>query len=99
MELLQEIGVENIYKRVLSLTYRIISGPHSKNIKIVIPINNILERSAILMFTMGSADANNILYEKLLIQNIVVTLRGSLIRISPSFFNTEEEIDCFLTVL
>jgi kynureninase len=48
---------------------------------------------------MGSPDANKALYEKLLSKNIVVTLRGGLIRISPSFYNTEEEIDRFLEAL
>lgn len=65
----------------------------------LIDLDNIEERSAILMFTMGSADANKNLYNKLLEQNIIVTLRDELIRISPSFYNTEEEIDHFLDAL
>ena len=99
LELIQELGVENIYKRVLSLTDRIISGLQLKNIKIVTPIATLSERSAILMFTMGSTDANKRLFDKLLSQNIIVTLRDGLIRISPSFFNTEDEIDRFLNAL
>lgn len=99
LDLIKEIGVENIYNRVLLLTDRIIAGLQRKNIEIVTPVDNISERSAILMFTLGSAEANKALYEKLLSKNIIVTLRGGLIRISPSFFNTEEEIDNFLNVL
>lgn len=99
LELLKEIGVDNIFKRVILLTDKIISGLRAKNIKIVTPIDNIGERSAIIMFTLGSSDANKTLYEKLLSQNIIVTLRGGLIRISPSFYNTEQEIDNFLSVL
>lgn len=99
LELLQEVGIENIYKRVIVLTDRIISGLQTKNIKIVTPVDNFTERSAIIMFTLGSTEANKSLYEKLLAQNIIVTLRGGLIRISPSFYNTEEEIDSFLNEL
>lgn len=99
LELLQEIGIENIYRRILILTDRIIAGLQDKNISIVTPIDNISERSAILMFTLGSEELNKNLYEKLLSQNIIVTLRGGLIRISPSFFNTEAEIDSFLNLL
>ncbi len=99
LELIQEVGVENIYKRVLLLTDRIISGLQAKNIRIVTPVDNIAERSAIVMLTTGSAEANKAIYERLLSQNIIVTLRGGLIRVSPSFFNTEEEIDSFLNVL
>jgi cysteine desulfurase/selenocysteine lyase len=96
LDLIQEVGIENIYSRVLILTDRIISGLRIKGIEIITPVNTISERSAIIMFTMGSADANKILYAKLLVQNIIVTLRDGLIRISPAFFNTEEEIDRFL---
>lgn len=99
LDLLEEIGIDNIYKRVLALTDRIIEGLHLKNIEIVTPIDKISERSAILIFTMGSIDANKALFEKLLEKNIIVTLRDGLIRISPSFFNTEEEIDRFLDML
>lgn len=99
LELVLEVGVDNIYKRVLLLTDRIIAGLQQREIEIVTPIDHISERSAILMFTMGSPDANKALYEKLLSKNIVVTLRGGLIRISPSFYNTEEEIDRFLEAL
>lgn len=99
LELLQEVGVEYIYRRVLLLTDRIISGLKAKNIRIVTPVDNIDERSAIVMLTTGSAEANKATYERLLSHNIIVTLRGGLIRVSPSFFNTEEEIDSFLDVL
>lgn len=100
LDLLQEIGIENIYQRVIGLTDRIISGLQDKNITILTPIDHLHERSSILMFTLGCADANKRLYEKLLAQNIIVTLRGGQIRVSPSFYNTEEEIDRFLdTVL
>lgn len=99
LELVQEVGVKTIYQRVLFLTDRIISGLRTKNIKILTPVDILAERSAIIMFTMGSAEANKTLYERLLAQNIITTLRNGLIRISPSFYNTEEEIDRFLNVL
>lgn len=99
LDLIQELGIENIYNRVLLLTDRIISGLRMKNIRIITPVANVSERSAIIIFTMGSAESNKALYEKLLAQNIIVTLRDGMIRISPSFFNTEEEIDSFLNAL
>ncbi len=99
LELVQEIGVETIYTRVILLTDRIILGLQTRNIKIVTPIEHISERSSILLFTMGSADANKTLYDKLFAQDIIVTLRDGLIRISPSFYNTEAEIDRFLEAL
>ena len=99
LELLQEIGIVNIYNRVLLLTDRIISGLKSKNFKIITPIETVAERSAIIIFTIGSAESNKVVYDKLLKQNIIVTLRDGLIRVSPTFFNTEGEIDTFLNEL
>lgn len=99
LDLIKEIGVENIYKRVLLLTDKIILGLKDKGVNIVTPIDSITERSSILLFTMGSEEANKELYGKLLKHDIIITLRDGLIRISPSFFNTEEEIDRFLSLI
>ena len=96
LDIIKEIGVENIHKRILTLTGAIIAGLKEKNIKILSPVENISERSAIIIFTMGSFEKNKALYEKLLSKNIIVTLRGKVIRVSPSFYNTIEEIDTFL---
>lgn len=99
LELLKEIGIDNIYKALLDLTDRIIFGLQEKNIKLITPVENLSERSAIILFTLGSLEANKALYEKLLAKNIIVTLREGVIRISPSFYNTMEEIDIFLSLL
>lgn len=99
LELLKEIGIDKIHSRVLRLTDRIIAGLHTKNIMITSPVDSINERSAIIIFTAGSEEANKVLYEKLMAQNIIISLRGGLCRVSPSFYNTEEEIDRFLEVL
>lgn len=99
LEIIDEIGVENIYKRILYLTDKLILGLKEKNIKILSPIKNIRDRSAILIFTMGSLDINKNLVQNLLKEKIVVTLRDGFIRVSPSFYNTEAEIDKFLSFL
>jgi cysteine desulfurase/selenocysteine lyase len=99
LDILQEIGVSNIHTHVLRLTDRIIAGMRSKNIEIVTPVENINERSAIISFTMGSETANNDCYKILRDNNVLVALRGGQIRVSPNFFNTEEEIDRFLDLL
>jgi len=57
------------------------------------------ERSAIISFTLGSEQANKGLYEKLMTQKIIVALRDGRIRVSPSFFNTEDDIDNYLKQL
>lgn len=99
LELLQEIGIENIHSRVLELTDRLINGLLKKNLTITSPVANIAERSAILTFTAGSHDKNQVLFDRLKGKNIIITLRGSVCRVSPSFYNTEEDVDQFLDAL
>ena len=99
LDILHEIGISNIQTHVLRLTDRIITGLHAKNIEIITPIEKISERSAIIVFTMGSETANKNCYNKLRENNVLVVLRGGQIRISPNFFNTEEEIYYFLQLL
>jgi selenocysteine lyase/cysteine desulfurase len=99
LELLEEVGVPNIHDRVLKLTDMIIAGLRSRGVSIISPVEKTSERSAILAFTMGSEAANKTLHEKLSANNILVALRSGSIRVSPNFYNTEDEIDRFLDVL
>ncbi len=99
LEALQEIGITNIHTRVLELTDRIITGMRYKNIEIVTPVEKTNERSAIISFTVGSETANKDCYKKLRKNSILVAPRDGRIRVSPNFFNIEEEIDQFLELL
>jgi len=99
LEILQEIGISNIHSHVLGLTDRIIAGMRAKNIEIVTPVEKASERSAIISFTMGSETANKECYNRLRENNVIVALRGGQIRVSPNFFNTEEEIELLLQLL
>jgi selenocysteine lyase/cysteine desulfurase len=63
---------------------------------VVTPTETWAERSAILSFTATSQEMNQRLFERLAADGIVISLRGGRCRVSPSFFNTEQEIDRFL---
>ena len=99
LEIIQEVGVSNIHAHVLGLTDRIIAGMRFKDIEIVSPVEQITERSAIISFTMGSETANKDCYTKLRENNVLVAPRDGQIRVSPNFFNTEEEVERFLELL
>ena len=99
LEILQEIGISNIHEQVLNLTDIIIAGLRTRNIAISSPVEFVSERSGIVSFTMGSEGANQRCYEKLKEHKVIVSLRGSQVRVSPNFFNTEEELERFLTLL
>ena len=99
LDLLYEIGIANIHSRILELTDKLIDGLRSKEITIVSPVDEIGERSALISFTVGAEEANKELYEKLMSKNVIVALRDGRIRVSPNFFNTEDEIDQFLDLI
>lgn len=99
LELLQEVGIDNIHNRVLYLTDRLISGLRAKQMHIISPIASVTERSAIVVFSAGCEATNQALYQRLSESKIVVSLRGGLIRVSPAFYNTEAEIDALMQAL
>ncbi|MBN2835996.1 MAG: aminotransferase class V-fold PLP-dependent enzyme [Candidatus Delongbacteria bacterium] len=96
LDLLIEIGVQNIHNRVIALTDIIVKGLKSRNYKIYSPIENINERSGIISFSTGNESSNSALVNKLAAKNIIVALRDGRIRVSPNFYNNEEEIEKFL---
>jgi selenocysteine lyase/cysteine desulfurase len=99
LELLLELGVDKIHARVLELTRYFIDGLSGKNVTIVSPVERTDERSAIVLISAGDSEANRTLYKKLRSNNIVVSLRSEVIRVSPNFFNTEADIDVLLKQL
>lgn len=99
LDLLKEIGIPNIHSRVLELTNHLIVGLRSKNITIVSPVDEPAERSAIVTMSLGDAAANAALVERLAAKSVIVALRDGRVRISPNFYNTEEEIDRLIAAL
>ena len=99
LELLLDIGIDNIYDTALHNTDFLLAGLREKRYKIVSPTKNRTERSAIVHFTTHSQEATKQLYRKLISHKVLVTLQGENIRVSPNFFNTKEEIEMFLSLI
>lgn len=99
LELLAGIGIPIIQDRVLALTDQLLEGLRRAGMTIATPARHPDERSAIVSFSAGSPEANQALSERLAARDIIVSLRGGRIRVSPSFYNTEEEIDRLLEAL
>lgn len=99
LELLQDIGIDNIYSKALENTDMLIAGLHEKGYQIVSPTKNREERSAIVHFTTASNQTTKALFEKLLAERVLVTLQAKNIRVSPNFFNTKDEIRWFLDLV
>jgi cysteine desulfurase / selenocysteine lyase len=92
IELILEVGLQNIERRVLDLGEQIIQEAEKRNFAILTPKKRD-QRGGIITIA-GSFDpaaARDALRE----QGIMVNVRGGGLRLSPHFYNTEEEIDTF----
>ena len=100
LRVLKEVGVQAIFERNQRLTGLLLEGltalPH---VRLMSPVADAGARSQIVAVTLGSVEANRELCERLLAKGVVVANRGDTVRISPNFFNTEEEIATLLGLL
>lgn len=100
LRVLRELGVRAIFERNVRLTGRLLEGLAAKpHVRLMTPVADAGARSQIVAVTLGSAEANRELCERLLAEGVVVANRGETVRIAPNFFNTEEEIDKLLGLL
>jgi len=96
VDLLLEVGVDNIGKRIYELGDLIISEAEKRGFTLKTPKNSD-ERGGIVSFA-GDFDPKE-MAEKLFEQNIVVNYRGGGLRVAPHFYNTEDEILKFFKTL
>lgn len=95
LDLFNEFGIENIEKRVLQLTDTAIKLLQERNIEIVSSLDP-KHRSGIVSFKTADIEKD---YDNLTSNNVQLSKRGGLLRISPHFYNTEEELEKFATFL
>ncbi|MEM2118406.1 MAG: aminotransferase class V-fold PLP-dependent enzyme [Candidatus Bathyarchaeia archaeon] len=89
LKLLLEFGVENVQRRILKLTDRIIETAKDFGLDLQTPEEQQC-RSGIVNFKI---DKPKELAETLRQKGIVASARARGLRVSPHFYNTEEEID------
>jgi len=89
LKLLLEFGVENVQRRILKLTDRLIEVAKDLGLKLQTPEEPQC-RAGIVNFKI---DKPKELAETLRQKGIVASARASGLRVSPHFYNTEEEID------
>ena len=96
IDLLLEVGPQNIEARLMELTDRLAAGLRTRGAEIVSPWGA-GERSGIVVFRLGSdPDA---LCAELLRRGFIVRVRSAGIRVAPHFYNNEGDIDRLLTAL
>ena len=97
IDLLFDVGISTIEGRVLELTSKLIEGLEDKGYRVTTPKDD-AERAGIVIFESGTRSPEDIV-ERLQDNNIVTADRGSGVRVSPHFYNTESEITQLLEAL
>jgi len=92
LKMFLEIGPRNIEKRILSTTDYLVERLLQHGYNIYTPLEP-ESRSGIVTFRHPKASA---LFEHLQAHHVHVSLRNGFIRVSPHFYNTEEDIDCLV---
>jgi cysteine desulfurase/selenocysteine lyase len=92
-----EIGMHNIEARILHLTDLLESGLTERGYEIVSPRRG-SERSGIICFRHPRQDTSEV-FRSLSEAGVIVSEREGSIRVSPHFYNTEEEIERFFGLL
>jgi len=98
LELLLSVGMEAIEMRILALTDLLIAGLQQHGCTITTPIDDPRHRSGIVCFRHSAVDSES-LAEQLQAADVIVSMRGDVIRVSPHFYNTEAELGRLLAAL
>lgn len=98
LSLIDEVGIATIEERGRALADALVAGLRRKGVQVVSSPDP-ARRSAITVFTLGSHERDAALVEQLEAQGIIVALRPLGVRVSPHFYNTEEEIGRLLDAL
>lgn len=100
LELLLEVGAEVIEGRVLGLAARLATGLARNGCEIVQPWPRAeAESSGIVSFRKPGISAAAVLSDLAAAANVIARTHQDFVRLSPHFYNTEEEVDRVLEVM
>jgi selenocysteine lyase/cysteine desulfurase len=95
MKILLAFGIDNVYRRILRLTDHLIEGAEDLGLDLQTPKERQC-RSGIVNIRVDKPQKT---VDKLKKKGLIVSARGNGIRVSPHFYNTEEEIDALMKEL
>jgi selenocysteine lyase/cysteine desulfurase len=98
MELLLEAGVENVGASVMANAARVASGVRELGFELMIPRDNENSASGIVSFRKADVDSRYVV-KKLRDAGITAAPRQGWVRVSPHFYNDNDDLDRFLLVL
>jgi cysteine desulfurase / selenocysteine lyase len=95
LEFFNEFGLEQMTRNVLDLSGYLHDRLSSRGINVITPKDE-AARAGIITFDFDNAEA---VHARLLKQDVVISLRVGRLRVSPHFYNTEEELRKFMIAL
>ncbi len=98
IELIKEVGIDNISRHVLSLTDRLAEGVRDKGYR-VISARDQGAASGIVAFTSPTHDHTQIQQHLEQEHRIIIVVREGRLRVSPHMYNTLEEIERLIDLL
>ncbi len=96
IELMEEIGFEQIENHIISNSKYLISKLKKKNYNLVLKTENEKNIAGIVTIKI---DNSKEIYDELKSRNIVVAVREGMIRFSHHYYNTREEIDKIVDII
>jgi selenocysteine lyase/cysteine desulfurase len=98
LEFIQKAGVQTVTSHCSRLLDRLVEGVRRLGFGLSAAAEP-ERRSTILCFQAESPEATEKLYKKLEINQVAVSLRHGMIRVSPYLYNTESDIDYLLEII
>lgn len=98
IDLILSVGLATIEDRILDLTGYLIDGLQARGCRITSPIAHRRERSGIITFQHPALPASAV-GEQLCAADVIISVRGDVVRVSPHFYNSEGDIDRLLAAL
>ena len=98
LELLQEIGIENISAHVLGLTDRLVEGVREKGYRVISP-REPGAASGIVAFKSPTHDHHAIQQHLEKEHRIIIVVSEGRLRASPHLYNSPDEIDRLIDIL
>jgi selenocysteine lyase/cysteine desulfurase len=97
--LIEEVGIDRIEDHDRALAEQLYAALERRSDLEIVSSADPEHRSAVIVFSLGSQEKNAALVKRLEEQNIIVALRPLGVRVSPHFYNTEDDIARLLAAL
>ena len=96
LELALEVGVDNIRSRNQELTARVIEAADGAGLEVLTPRENDARGGLVRVRIPGGKERTKEVLHRLFERDVVLDSRADALRISPHYFNNEDDVDrCF----